>query len=263
MDNAKKFFCGIDIGSSATKVVLLDQNRNIVDMEAMQKGVGVDNVEKLLKNIYKRHPEISESQLICASTGYGRFSCKEASVQISEITCHAKGVFYLVPHARTIIDIGGQDSKGIRLSDRGTVEEFVMNDKCAAGTGRFLDVMSQVLGLELSKLGEVDQKSDKEIKISNTCTVFAESEVISHLAAKEKTENIVAGIHRSAASKVASLVKRLFITDTVVLTGGVAQNSGILRALSKELGKNIVTPKFPQFTGALGAAIYALEKYAL
>ena len=255
------FFCGIDIGSSATKMVVLDHLGNIFDMAAVQQGVGSDGIHDVFQKLCNRHSMLSNSNLIRVSTGYGRLRCKETAFQISEISCHTKGVTRLIPEARTIIDIGGQDLKVIRVSSRGTIEEFVMNDKCAAGTGRFLDVMSRILGLDISDMGEADMRAEQIVKISNTCTVFAESEVISQLSQNEKVENIVAGIHSSVASRAASLAKRVKVTDKVVLTGGVAQNKGIVRALSQELGKTIVVPEVPQFTGALGAAIFAYENY--
>lgn len=255
------YFCGIDIGSSATKIVLLNCQGDILDMEAIQQGVGGDNEEEIMQCLRSRHPEICTGELVRVSTGYGRLRCKEAMFQKSEITCHAKGVTHLIPDVRTIIDIGGQDSKVIRVSGKGNIEEFVMNDKCAAGTGRFLDVMSHVLGVALSDMGGADAEADRIVKISNTCTVFAESEVISYLSQNEKVENVIAGIHSSVASKAASLAKRVSVTDKVVLTGGVAQNKGIVRALSEELKRKIIVPQIPQFTGALGAAIYAYEKF--
>jgi (R)-2-hydroxyacyl-CoA dehydratese activating ATPase len=193
------------------------------------------------------------------ATGYGRVSCKIAHKEISEITCHGKGAYFSMPGARTIIDIGGQDSKVISLSDNGKVIDFVMNDKCAAGTGRFLEVMAQALQVPLSEFGEVSKKSGRVVEISNTCTVFAESEVISLMARQEPKENIIAGLHKSIASRVIALAKRLRIEEEIALTGGVALNDGVRRALEAAAGKKISVPANPQLIGSLGAAIHAFE----
>ncbi len=193
-------------------------------------------------------------------TGYGRIQYKDADKQISELSCHAKGVAFLIPGARTIIDIGGQDAKAMKLNDKGKLINFIMNDKCAAGTGRFLDVMAGVLETDVSKLGEISEKSTKEVSISSTCTVFAESEVISHLSANAKKEDIVAGIHTSVVRRVSTLAMRVGIEDQVVMVGGVARNKGIVKAMEKELGHDIKVPELAQLTGALGAAIYAFEE---
>ena len=193
------------------------------------------------------------------ATGYGRFSVEEADKQISEISCHAKGIYYLYPTAHTIIDIGGQDAKAIRLDGKGNIGQFVMNDKCAAGTGRFLDVMSRVLEIPLSELGDVHFKATQWAFVSSTCTVFAESEVISLLSQGVSKENIVAGVHQSVASKACSLVYRVGVTDDIVMCGGVAQNKGAVDAIEKELSKKIIVAEDPQLTGALGAALFAYE----
>lgn len=260
MSNQEKtLFCGIDIGSSATKMVILNDQKEILDVEVIPQGVGGRATDIIFQRILQRNPSFVHYKMLRVATGYGRLQCDDVCFQRSEITCHAKGVIHLIPEARTIIDIGGQDAKVIQLSAKGNIEAFVMNDKCSAGTGRFLDVMSQVLCLDITQMGDADAKADKVIPISSTCTVFAESEVISSLSHAEKPENIIAGIHASVAAKVASLAKRTTIKEQVVLTGGVAQNQGILRALSQELNRPILLPPMPQFTGALGAAIYAIE----
>jgi len=257
---SNKFFCGIDIGSSATKVVLLDSRGQYIDSEAIQKGVGRNLVDKILQDLYNRNNLSSEQCGGSIATGYGRIRYKSADEQISEISCHAKGVTHMVSEVGTVIDIGGQDLKAMKLGKNGIIEEFMMNDKCAAGTGRFLEVMSHVLGVDVDALGDIDAAAEREIQISNTCTVFAESEVISYLSEDEKIENIVAGIHASVARKAASLVKRIGVNDKVVLTGGVARNQGVVRALRKELEREIFVPENAQLTGALGAALFAYER---
>ena len=174
---------------------------------------------------------------------------------MTEISCHAKGALYFIPTARTVVDIGGQDSKVIAI-ENGKVAEFVMNDKCAAGTGRFLEVMAAALNLKVEELGEVAEKAKRATKISSTCTVFAESEVISHLASGEKVEDIVAGIHEAIASRIAAMARRVRIEPDIVLTGGVAKNRAMKKALEKEFGMEIKTPPEPQIVGAVGAALF-------
>ena len=178
---------------------------------------------------------------------------------MSEITCHAKGIHHLIPDARTIIDIGGQDAKAIRLDHKGNILKFVMNDKCAAGTGRFLDVMSRVLEIGLQEMGDAHFKADCPANVSSTCTVFAESEVISQLSKGVSKENIAAGVHRSIASKACSLVYRVVMEEKVVMCGGVAQDKGVVDAIEQELKKKILVADNPQTTGALGAALIAFE----
>ena len=193
------------------------------------------------------------------ATGYGRFSFEGADRQVSEISCHAKGIYHLVPSARTIIDIGGQDAKAIKLDERGGVVQFFMNDKCAAGTGRFIDVMARVLEVTTGEMQEYDAKATEPAPISSTCTVFAESEVISQLSQGTSKENIIAGVHASVAVKACGLAHRGGVTPDVVMSGGVAQNAGVVRAISKELKQQVIVAPHPQLAGALGAALYAYE----
>lgn len=192
-------------------------------------------------------------------TGYGRITYEKADKQITEISCHAKGTAHMMPNARTVIDIGGQDAKVIRLNENGKVDNFVMNEKCAAGTGRFLEVMARILDCGIDNLGNLSAEATEEIIISNTCTVFAESEVISQLAAGAKRENVARGAHRAVAKRVAGLGGRVGIRPDVVMTGGVALNQGVVRALEKEIGERIVVAENPQMMGALGAALFAAE----
>ena len=195
------------------------------------------------------------------ATGYGRNSIAEVPAQMSELSCHAKGAYFLFPNVHSIVDIGGQDSKALKVGDNGMLENFVMNDKCAAGTGRFLDVIAKVL--EVGDLEKLDEKSTVDVPISSTCTVFAESEVISQLAKGTKIEDIVKGIHTAIASRVGSLAKRIGIKDDVVMTGGVALNRGMVRALEKNLGFKLHTSEYCQLNGAIGAALFAYQKYMM
>jgi predicted CoA-substrate-specific enzyme activase len=194
------------------------------------------------------------------ATGYGRLNVPFADCQITELSCHARGVSSLFPRARTAIDIGGQDAKCMRI-DNGRLANFVMNDKCAAGTGRFLEVTASALGIRLEDMGDISLKAARKIPISNLCTIFAQQEVVALLSRGEKLENILAGLHDALASRVAALARRLGIEPDLVLTGGVAKNIGMVKAMKESLGCEIFVPEEPLLTGALGAAILAKETY--
>ena len=254
------YYLGIDIGSSATKLIAIDRGKNIVGRSVVQLGTGTSGVATAVEALYASSGLTESDIAMRVATGYGRMTCDEADLQISEISCHAKGIHHILPNVHTIIDIGGQDTKAIQINDNGSIQQFAMNDKCAAGTGRFLDVMSNVLDVGLDKLGTVDAQHTEILPISNTCTVFAESEVISKLSAGHPIPNVLAGIHQAVAKRVAGLVLRVGIMPDVALTGGVAQNRGIVRALEEELRCDLAIPADPQITGALGAALFALEK---
>ena len=254
------FTMGIDIGSASSKVVILEDGSKIVAAEVIQVGTGSTGPKRALDEaLLKSGLKIQDMSKIVA-TGYGRFSVKEANKQISEISCQAKGIFFLVPTARTIIDIGGQDAKAIKLDNKGGVKQFFMNDKCAAGTGRFLDVMSRVLEVELSEMGEYDSRATEPAAVSSTCTVFAESEVISQLSKGLAKENIIAGVHQSVASKACGLAYRVGLEEDVVMCGGVAKDLGVVRAISRELKKEVIVAPNPQITAALGAALFAYQE---
>ncbi len=251
---------GIDIGSTACKAVALKDGKEIAGSSVIQTGTGTSGPGRVYEDVFKAAKLAAEDVSRIVVTGYGRLTFDKADNQISELSCHAKGVHFLLPNARTIIDIGGQDAKALKLSPAGTLTGFVMNDKCAAGTGRFLDVMAKILEVDVGGLAELSAKSTERISISNVCTVFAESEVISQLAAGKKREDIAAGIHMSVANRVAGLARRVGIEPDVVLTGGVAQNLGVVRAMSEILEMNIIPAPMPQLTGALGAAIFAYDE---
>lgn len=255
------YFLGIDIGSSATKLIAIDEEKIIVGRSVVQLGTGTSGVPAAIEALFLNSGLKAEDIAMTVATGYGRQTCAQADTEVSEISCHAKGIHHLLPNVRTIIDIGGQDTKAIQISPKGSIQQFAMNDKCAAGTGRFLDVMSKVLDVGLDRLGEVDAQHTEISPISNTCTVFAESEVISKLSAGTPIPDVLAGIHQAVAKRVAGLVLRNGIIPEIALTGGVAQNAGIIRALSEELKCTLCIPDDPQITGALGAALIAREKY--
>lgn len=251
---------GIDIGSTASKAVIMRDGTELIAESIVPVGTGTRGPREVFQNVLDQ-AGISENQIArILATGYGRMGFKQAAREISEISCHARGVHYLVPTAGTIIDIGGQDAKAIRVDADGRLDDFIMNDKCAAGTGRFLEVMSRVLDIRVEDMGEVSRHSTKELSISSTCAVFAESEVISRMSNNETVEDIAAGIHRSVAKKTASLVTRMGpIRKDVVMSGGVAHNSGVVKALEDILKCSIIVPDKCQLAGAIGAAIIAYE----
>ena len=254
------YVLGLDVGSASSKVVILDGDKNIVSSSVFQVGTGSSGPSRALDEALGKINLTLDDMKKIVATGYGRYAFEKADKQISEISCHAKGIFHLVPTARTIIDIGGQDAKAIRLDNNGMVSQFFMNDKCAAGTGRFLEVMSRVLEIDITQMAEYDSRATEVVNVSSTCTVFAESEVISHLSNNVPKENIIAGIHASVASKACGLAYRTGLEDDIVMGGGVAQNAGVVRAISRELRRPVIVAPNPQITGALGAALFAYDE---
>lgn len=251
---------GIDIGSTSSKAVVLENGDKVVARSLYALGAGTSGAARVIDDLFEKAQLSWDDISYCIATGYGRQRFEKADEEISELSCHALGMSHLLPGVRTIIDIGGQDVKALSLNDQGMLDNFVMNEKCAAGTGRFLDVMAGVLETETSKLGALDAQAENPVKISSTCTVFAESEVISHLAEGNAIPDIVAGIHNSCAQRTAGLARRLGVKEPVGMSGGVAQNEGVVRALERELGVSISVPEDCQFAGAIGAAIKAYQK---
>jgi (R)-2-hydroxyacyl-CoA dehydratese activating ATPase len=250
---------GIDVGSASSKAVILKDGKDIVAAEVVQVGTGSTGPQRALELAYQASGLKREDISFVVATGYGRFNFPDADKQISEISCHAKGIYFLVPTARTIIDIGGQDAKAIRLDDKGGIKQFFMNDKCAAGTGRFLEVMARVLETTLDEMAGLDEKATDTAPISSTCTVFAESEVISQLSNGVSRNNIIKGVHLSVASRACGLAYRGGLEKDVVMTGGVAKNAGVVRAVAGVLKTDVIVAPNPQTTGALGAALFAYE----
>ena len=250
---------GIDIGSLTAKSVLFDGKemveKHLIPVGYNSKKAGEKLLEELLQKAGIKREDIGKT----VSTGYGRNSIDFADKAVTEIICHGKGVHLLMPHVRTIIDIGGQDSKVIVLDKNGNVANFVMNDKCAAGTGRFLDVMARAMETEIQEFGILSLKSKNPSKISSVCTIFAESEIISLVTKGENREDITSGIHLSIARRIASMVKRLGMIPPVAMSGGVALNVGMVDALEKILDTKIEIAPFSQYSGALGATLLAQE----
>ena len=252
---------GIDIGSTASKCVMLLDGKEIAAKSLIPVGAGTSGPQRAIAQVLEQAGKTKEDMAYILATGYGRNSMLDvADHQMSELSCHAKGAGFLFPEVRTVIDIGGQDVKVLQV-ENGVMVNFVMNDKCAAGTGRFLDVMARVLEVKVEDLGALGAQSTKTVAISSTCTVFAESEVISQLSQDTDKRDIINGIHHSVAARVAGLVHRVGVKDQVVMTGGVAQNTGVVKALEEELGHIIYTSPLTQYNGALGAALFAFQKY--
>ncbi len=254
---------GVDIGSTASKSIILKDGKDIIATSVIDVGAGTSGPSRTISETLKSSKINREDISYVMATGYGRNALKGADSQMSELSCHAKGAYFLFPNVKTIIDIGGQDAKALKIGNNGMLENFVMNDKCAAGTGRFLDVIARVLEVDISELQELDEKATQDVTISSTCTVFAESEVISQLASGAKIEDIVKGIHNSIAARVGSLAKRVGLNDDIVFTGGVALNDGMKRALERNTGHKIHTSPYCQLNGALGAALFAYQKQQL
>ena len=252
---------GIDIGSTATKGVILRDGNEIVSMITVNVGAGTSGSQRVLDGILSQSGLCLSDFKRIVATGYGRIRFEPANRQISELSCHTRGVSFLVPGVRTIIDIGGQDAKTIKVNNKGKMESFAMNEKCAAGTGRFLDVMAGVLETTVDQLGAFSAQATEDMDISATCTVFAESEVISLLSNGVSRPNIVSAIHKSVAKRVCGLARRAGVQPLLAMTGGVAQNSGVVHAIEKELDLPVLIPNNPQMTGALGAALYAYEDF--
>ena len=252
---------GIDIGSTASKCVMLADGKEIVAKSLISVGAGTSGPQRAISEVLEQAGKGKDEMAFVLATGYGRNSLEEiADAQMSELSCHAKGATFLFPQVHTVVDIGGQDVKILQV-ENGVMTNFVMNDKCAAGTGRFLDVMARVLEVKVQDLGMLGAQSTKQVEISSTCTVFAESEVISQLSMGTDKRDIINGIHRSVASRVAGLAHRVGIRDQVVMTGGVAQNSGVVKALEEALGHEVHISPLTQYNGALGAALFAYQKY--
>lgn len=253
-------YAGIDVGSLVTKCVILENGNilscSIVDSRSDPERAAEEAIEIVLSKAHLTREDIAST----VATGYGRIALPSVDKTVTELTCHGRGAHYLCPETRTVIDIGGQDSKVLRLDEQGNMIEFAMNDKCAAGTGRFLEVMAHALEIELDQLGEFSLHSNNPVSLSNTCAVFAETEVISLLASKRKKEDIASGIHMSIAGRVGNMARSFGVQRDLMMVGGVAKNIGVRKALEDFLQIEFVhMDTDPQITGALGAALLAKD----
>jgi len=254
-------YAGIDAGASATKAVIVNKDSEIVSYSIVPSGINfkVSSREALKKALTTSNLSL-EDIAYTVSTGYGR-TLVNAKATSSEITCISRGIHKLFPSARTIIDVGGQDSKAIRIDENGRVLDFAMNDKCAAGTGRFLEVMSNLLGKPIKELSTLHFKSSKPVKISSTCTVFAESEAISYISQGSAIEDVIAGLHEAIAERIYNMSSRIGFEENVAFTGGVVKNKGFSDALGKKIGLTPILPEEPQIICAFGAALAAIKKH--
>ena len=260
---SKGYFAGIDSGSTSTDVVILNKNKEIVTGIILPTGAGAAiGAERALEEALQDAKLQREDIDALVTTGYGRSAIQDGDKSITEITCHARGAHYLDPQVRTVVDIGGQDSKVIRLDENGAVVNFVMNDKCAAGTGRFLEMMARTMEMSLDKMSVTGLHYAEDITISSMCTVFAESEVVSLIAQNKATDDIVHGLNKAVASKTASLAKRVGGEGKYMMTGGVSKNKGLVKTLEEKLGAELVISDKAQLCGALGAALFAADMVA-
>ena len=254
------YFAGIDLGSTMTKIVIIDEDGQIKASVVYHTGAEHRRLaNRVMEEALSKASLAIDDISFVVATGYGRINVPFADRQITELSCHARGVASFFPHVRLAIDIGGQDAKGLKIRD-GKLLDFVMSDKCAAGTGRFLEVISASLGLKVEDLGEISLSSTQKVSVSSTCTVFAQQEVINHLSVGVSLEDVVAGLHDAIASRTARMVRRLKVEPDVVFTGGVAKNTGVVKALEENLGCPVLVPEEPLLSGAIGAALLGKEQ---
>ena len=255
------YAAGVDVGSTQTKAVIINENRQIISRSLIDTGA---NVVLAAENAYAealkaRNLDEREVEYI-VGTGYGRYKVTFGDTQITEISCHGRGAVHMFPSTRTVVDMGGQDTKAIRVSPTGEILDFCMNDKCAAGTGRFLGAAATALEIPLGELGQVALRAEKAVKISTTCTVFAESEVVSWLGKGKKIEDILLGVHQSIVSRSLGLMRRVGIEPEVTFTGGVTRNIGVVTVLNEMLGFPVNVGEESHYMGALGAALFAMDR---
>jgi len=255
------YAAGVDVGSTQTKAIILNERQEIVGRSLIDTGANViraadRSFEEALRTAGLKREEVA----YIVGTGYGRYKVTFGDTQITEISCHARGASNIFPGTRTVIDMGGQDAKGIKVGEGGEVKDFVMNDKCAAGTGRFLGNAADVLSLSLDEIGTLSLKAKYPVRLTTVCTVFVESDIMSYLAQGKKVEDILGGVHSAIAARTISLVRRVGIEEEVTFTGGVSLNIGMVRALEDKLGMKLNVSPESHFTGALGASLFALER---
>jgi predicted CoA-substrate-specific enzyme activase len=251
---------GVDVGSTQTKAVIIDEDSKIVSRSLIETGANVVKAAEKAFLIALEDGNLREEEVVYViGTGYGRYKVTFGNAQVTEISCHGRGAVHIFPNTRTVLDMGGQDTKAISISENGEIIDFCMNDKCAAGTGRFLGAASIALDIPIDDLGPTALQSKKPVKISTTCTVFAETEVLSWLGKGKKIQDILMGVHSSIASRSVSLLRRVGITDQITFTGGVAKNIGMIEVLNRVLGMKMNVSDDSPYMGALGAAMFALD----
>ena len=254
------YAAGVDVGSTQTKAVIINEAKEVVSRALTDTGANVimaaeNAFQEALTNGDLREEEVE----YVVGTGYGRYKVTFGNTQVTEISCHGRGAVHMFPGTRTVVDMGGQDTKAIRVSPTGEIVDFCMNDKCAAGTGRFLGAASSALDIPLGELGPTALRGERPVKISTTCTVFAESEVLSWLGKGKKIEDILLGVHQSIAARSTGLLRRVGIEEEVTFTGGVARNLAMIDTLNRGMGLKVNVSEESHYMGALGAALFALD----
>jgi predicted CoA-substrate-specific enzyme activase len=254
------YAAGVDVGSTQTKAVIMNEERQIVGRSLIDTGA---NVVKAAEDAYLealKDSRVQEEEIeFIVGTGYGRYRVTFGNTQVTEISCHGRGAVHMFPDTHTVLDMGGQDTKAIRVGPKGEILDFCMNDKCAAGTGRFLGAASTALDIPLDDLGPTALRAEKPVRISTTCTVFAESEVLSWLGKGKKIEDILLGVHQSIAARSIGLLRRVGIEQELTFTGGVALNVGMVHVLNETLGLKVNVSGESHYMGAIGAALFALD----
>ena len=251
---------GVDVGSTQTKAVVVDEAGVIAGRALIGTGANVMRAaESAVRGALADGGLREEEVEFVVGTGYGRYKVTFGNAQVTEISCHGRGAVHMFPATRTVVDMGGQDTKAIKVSARGEISDFCMNDKCAAGTGRFLGAASTALDIPLEQLGPTALQGERPVKISTTCTVFAESEVLSWLGKGKKIGDVLLGVHESIASRAVSLLWRVGVEEQVTFTGGVARNVAMIEALNRQLGLQVNVSEESHFMGALGAALFARD----
>ncbi len=254
------YAAGVDVGSTQTKAVIIDESQRILARSLVDTGANVTRAAEHAFQEALQAGDLREEEVeYVVGTGYGRYKVTFGNTQVTEISCHGRGAVHMFPGTRTVLDMGGQDTKAIRVSPAGEIVDFCMNDKCAAGTGRFLGAAASALEIPLGELGPTALRGERPVKISTTCTVFAESEVLSWLGKGKKMEDILLGVHQSIAQRSIGLLRRVGIDPEVTFTGGVARNQAMIAALNQRLGLTVNVSEESHYIGALGAALFALD----
>ena len=252
---------GVDVGSTQTKAIILSEDRRIVSRFLTNTGAFVSQAAaRAFQGAVESAGIAPEEVAYVVGTGYGRYKVTFGNAQITEISCHARGANFLFPKTHTVIDMGGQDAKGIRIGESGEVKDFVMNDKCAAGTGRFLSNAAETLGVALDEIGPISLQAKKPVRLSTVCAVFVESDIMSYLAEGKTMPDILGGVHSAIAARTVSLVRRVGIEPEITFTGGVSLNNGMVRALEEKLQMPVNVCEDSHYIGAIGAALFALER---
>ncbi len=254
------YAAGVDVGSTQTKAVVINEEREIIASCLIDTGANVTKAaEDAFKTCIEQEGILEEEVEWVIGTGYGRYKVTFGNAQVTEISCHGRGAAQIFPNTRTVVDMGGQDTKAIRVSEDGEIDDFCMNDKCAAGTGRFLGASAAALDIPLNDLGDTALESEKGVQISTTCTVFAESEVLAWLGKGKKVQDILWGVHESIAKRSMGLMRRVGIEGEVTFTGGVSRNPAMVKALEDVLEQKLNISDECHFAGALGAALFAMD----